>query len=153
MIWGTPWHGVYSAGQVKLPNGTLRAYPSNTLLPSSLPSPRAGTAYLVKRPGWPDPERTESDAAADALSGRQWRGSAVLSGAPLRLAGIPFATRGGWVYFAPDGARWRVDIDQLSVVSGELRVQIALRPFGRIGPPVAAASRQLAIPVNQGGGV
>lgn len=153
MIWGTPWHGVYSAGQVKLPNGALRAYPSNTLLPSSLPSPRAGTAYLVKRPGWTAPARSESEAAADAISGKQWRGSAVLSGAPLRLAGIPFPIQGGWVYFAPDGARWRVDIEQLSVTSGELRAQLSLRPFGRVGPPVAAVSRQLAIPISQGGGV
>ncbi|WP_280348906.1 hypothetical protein [Pseudomonas sp. BN414] len=86
----------------------------------------AGDTILLKVPGIPPIERSEEEAAADALAGRQWWNQAILSSTDQKLHGTALD---GWVYCDPAGRRWRVS--KIVDLSGSYTVE--LRLFGMFG--------------------
>lgn len=98
-----PYHGLWKAGKITLPNGSQLAHPDPhtfTTEPSDF-----GSAALVKRPGWSAPARTPAEIAADVSAGRQWLGHALLAGSDQMLGGKKLF---GFIYIDPAGKRWRV---------------------------------------------
>lgn len=98
-----PYHGLWKAGAVALPNGTTRPFPSphsGDTVPSDF-----GSAQVLRRPGWSAPARSTAEAAADAVAGRQWLDHALLSGSYRSIGGQRLR---GYVYVDPAGKRWRV---------------------------------------------
>lgn len=105
VIMGWPWHGQVrsainpSQGEVVLPNGTTREHP--------VPE-RPWNTYRVRVPGTPMVTRTPEQLAADAAAGRSWWSQAILCGSSFQLYGRDL---GGWLYCAPDGTRWIINLD------------------------------------------
>lgn len=143
--WGTPWHGIFSAGVLTLPNGATRAYPEVTAN-SGAPTLVSGRTYRVKRPEWVFPGRSAEDLAADTLAGKEWRGEAMLSGDNLSLYGERLD---GWIYFAPDGSRWLIDNPVNFTIGTLIGPRLRLRPFGRRGPAPDWVVRELKIDARQ----
>lgn len=97
-----PWHGLWKAGQVALPNATNKAMPD-----PHVPSAEAvgyGNVSVIRRPGWSAPPRSPAEAAADAAAGKGWRGYALISGS-WRHVGAG-RLNNGWVYIDPAGRAW-----------------------------------------------
>lgn len=100
-MWGHPFHGKVSGGQLELPNGTSIAYPQ----PAGETPEQYGSARALIVPGVPEVARTPEQAAADTAAGYAWRNVATLSGGRNQLWGKPLD---GWIYIDPAGERWLV---------------------------------------------
>lgn len=133
VIFGWPWHGQVrsatnpSQGEVVLPNGATREHP--------VPE-RPWNTYRVRVPGTPMVTRTPEQLAADAAAGRSWWSQAILCGSSFQLYGRDL---GGWVYSAPDGSRWIIDL-----AGG------AARRLGEIGGPAMLRTLTVTWPSDNG---
>ena len=67
---GQPYHGLWKAGSIALPNGTSK----------TCPAPSGGGVVLLRVPGQPAVSRTAPELAADATAGREWRNYGLISG-------------------------------------------------------------------------
>lgn len=132
--WGWPWHGratratAFSPLQLTLNNGTTRVHPG--------PVENGHYTYRLKVPGVAPVVRTPEELAADYAQGREWRNEAILVGRPFQLHGREL---GGWIYCAPDGTRWIIDLDNAQV-----------RRFGELGRPAQVQALSVAWPSDLG---
>lgn len=121
--WGWPWHGratratPFSPLILTLNNGTTRVHPG--------PVENGNYTYRLRVPGVPAVVRTPDELAADYALGREWRNEAIMLGRPFQLHGREL---GGWIYCAPDGTRWIIDLDnaqakRFGVLGGTPQVQ------------------------------
>lgn len=69
-VFGQPYHGLWKAGEIALPNGGKKA----------CPAPVSGGCVLLRVPNPPPVSRTGAQAAADLAAGREWRDYALISG-------------------------------------------------------------------------
>ena len=67
---GQPYHGLWKAGSIALPNSTSK----------TCPAPAGGGVVLLRVPGQPAVSRTAPELAADATAGREWRNYGLISG-------------------------------------------------------------------------
>lgn len=67
---GQPYHGLWKAGSIALPNSTSK----------TCPAPAGGGVVLLRVPGQPAVSRTAPELAADAAAGREWRNYGLISG-------------------------------------------------------------------------
>lgn len=142
--WGTPWHGVFTEGSLRLPNGVTRPYPG-VVLNTAQPNSFSGRTHRVRRPDWEDPVRTAEEFAQDELHGKQWRGEAMLCGLDLSIYGKAV---NGWIYFAADGSRWLIQHFNTSI-SGNINIVLRMRPFGRVGAAPDWVTRNLSVDALQ----
>jgi len=116
-IWGTPWHGLVTSGSMALPNATERLYTAGT----------EGDVIAFRPPGTLPVVRTPSGAAVDAQSGYQWYDYALITGrTQRRLYGRVIGIHGAWLYAAPTGSRWLMQIDELPAASKDVTAPWAL---------------------------
>lgn len=101
-VWGCPWHGLITNGQLTLPNGQSMVWPA---VMAGAMECQAGSTHLIRAQGVPAISRSTEEAAADTAAGRQWKTTALLSGAGMSLHGTVLD---GWIYCAADGTRWHV---------------------------------------------
>lgn len=128
-LFGHPWHGLVSSGQLTLPNGQTTEHVQ----------PSSGDCWVIKIPGQPAVERSPEEAAADTAAGRQWLNYALLSGENHVLYGKALGA-GSWIYIDADKKRWLVTCAQLdgnatvasATVSGALTFSLTLRNFGEL---------------------
>ncbi len=128
-LFGHPWHGLVSSGQLTLPNGQTAEHVQ----------PSSGDCWVIKIPGQPAVERSPEEAAADAAAGRQWLNYALLSGENHVLYGKAIGA-GAWIYIDADKRRWLVTCAQLdgtatvasATVAGALTFSLTLRNFGEL---------------------
>lgn len=97
-----PWHGLWKAGQMALPNATNKAMPDPHVF--SFDAVGYGNVSVIRRPGWTAPARTPAEAAADAAAGKGWRGYALISGTWRNVGSERL--NNGFVYFDPAGKAW-----------------------------------------------
>lgn len=125
-VWGCPWHGLVTNGQLALSNGQSMAWPLGG------PDRWYGDTHLVRAPGVAEIVRTPEEAAADAAAGRQWRTTAILAGGQNALHG---GGLNGWVYCASDGTRWHVPLTGLPALAwgAQWSGNFSVRRFGVLG--------------------
>ena len=99
-VWGHPWHGLCTAGQLALPNSTSMTYPQ----------PSGGDVHVLRVPGTPAVVRSEADVARDAAAGMQWLDHAILSGRNHQLYGQSLGPL-SWIWSEQDGTRWLVSLE------------------------------------------
>lgn len=130
---GHPWHGLVRDGQLRLPDSSTRSYPQPQPSSASEGPDVIGSAHLVKRPGIGPVSLTPAQAALAADNKHQWRDTAILSGSTWQLYGQQLD---GWLYFAPDGSRWRVRIplgNSQYAFADTLNFDVQLDRFGDFG--------------------
>lgn len=145
-VWGCPWHGLVTNGQLALPNGQSMAWPA---VMAGAQEFLAGTTHLIRAPGVPAISRSTEDATADAAAGRQWKTTALLSGAGMSLHGTALA---GWVYCAADGARWHVPRSAFSGLTFGASTwggMVSVRRFGVLGGAADERSLPFALDPQQ----
>lgn len=91
---GQPYHGLYRAGVINLPNATTKAPPS--------PQPVRSDCLAVMIPGIAD----VTTSAEDTAEGLEWLNYAILSGENHVFYGLAL-TLEGWIYVDPDENAWR----------------------------------------------
>src|SRR5690606_36964202 len=121
---GCPWHGPIQNGQLTLPNDESMPYRQPA---GNDDGDWAGDTLLQRMP-W---AQSISPSPEDVEAGRQWTDYALLCGGRKQLHGQELS---GWIYAAPDGTPWWIDVSSLysrSITSGFAATWRA-RPFGRI---------------------
>lgn len=120
-IFGQPYHGLWKAGSIALPNETTK----------TCPAPANGASVLLKVPDQATVTRSETDAAADVAAGREWRNYGLISGgrygasAPLYEAGSATI-----LYIDPSKKRWLVRFTQVQSTRGAYGLKV--RRFGHV---------------------
>lgn len=124
---GLPYHGLAKAGLLTLADGSTMPYP--------LPGGRE--VYVVRRPGWTMPPRSEDQLAADAAAHHEWRDYALISGVisqqstNMQIGGQRID---GWIWFDPTGAAWRVSVSNWGGSNfGALTPHLRFDRFGVFG--------------------
>lgn len=137
-VWGCPWHGLVSNGQLPLPNGQTMPWPQ----PGSGQPWERGSTALVRHPDAAPITRTPDEAAADAADGRQWRNQAMISGGTIYGRSLS----GGWLYIDPAGDVWwattTLSADHVSGGTCDVR----LRRFGVIGGAPEEYTYEVTVP-------
>lgn len=135
---GCPWHGPIQDGQLTLPNDESMPYRQPA---GNDDGDRAGDTLLQRMP-W---AQSISPSPEDVEAGRQWTDYALLCGGRKQLHGQELS---GWIYAAPDGTPWWIDVSSLysrSITSGFAATWRA-RPFGRIGKGATWRSFEVLLP-------
>lgn len=91
---GQPYHGLWKAGSIALPNSTSK----------TCPAPASGGVVLLRVPGQPAVSRTAPELAADAAAGREWRNYGLISGGRYGAVALPQFSGEG-VVFLIDAAK------------------------------------------------
>lgn len=134
---GCPYHGMIKGGEIHLPNDGRQATPQPV---GMVDGDLAGSTYLQRMPWAPGGVDTEEDV----LAGRHWADYAILGGCRQMLHGKALS---GWIYAAPDGKPWWVDISNLLSVSvgNSFSRTVRLRPFGQVGRPGSTRSVSVSL--------
>ena len=144
---GFPWHGLYrkATSDVLLPNGTTKALSAVGL--STGTRPQDGDCYRVKHPDAPG----AVTSAEETAQGMSWLDYALFSGSGRRYGGDELGAK-RWIYVAPDGSVWLVNLPIIGTVvgTGALSTTLTLSPFGRLGEPEdpAPASQSIAVSIS-----
>lgn len=91
---GQPFHGLYRAGVISLPN-------SSTITPPA-PLPIGSDGFAVMIPGQP----SVTTSPADTAEGMEWLNYAIVSGENHVFYGIALGLD-SWVYIADDNSAWK----------------------------------------------
>ena len=123
---GQPYHGLWKAGSIALPNGTSK----------TCPAPAGGGVVLLRVPGQPAVSRTAPELAADATAGREWRNYGLISGGRYGASDPVYGPPGTATVIFIDAANvsWLMHIRWASPNS---YVTVKLRRFGRFEAPWA----------------
>lgn len=140
VTWGSPWHGLVTDGVMALPNATTMPYTAGS----------EGDVIAFRPPGTVPPPRPPAWRAADAEAGREWRDYALITGrTQRRLYGQVIAPHGAWLYAAPTGSRWLMQIDELPAAAKDVTAPWALTitatRFGDIALGTAATGELGAV--------
>lgn len=120
-IFGQPYHGLWKAGSITLPNESTK----------TCPAPANGASVLLKVPGQAAVTRSETDADDDVTAGREWRNYGLISGgrygasAPLYESGSATI-----LYIDPSKKRWLVRFTKDQSTRGSYTLKV--RRFGHI---------------------
>ena len=121
---GQPYHGLWKAGSIALPNSTSK----------DCPAPAGGGVVLLRVPGQPAVSRTAPELAADTAAGREWRNYGLISGgrygASEPLNGPPGTA--SVVFIDAANVTWLMHITWLS---GNTYMTVKLRRFGHFAAP------------------
>lgn len=144
---GFPWHGLYrkATSDVLLPSGATKAL-SAVGLTSGTP-PQDGDCYRVQHPDAPG----AVTSAEETAQGMSWLDYALFAGSGRRYGGDEIGAK-RWVYVAPDGSVWLVNLPIIgtAVGTGALSTTLTLSPFGRLGEPEdpAPTSQSIAVSIS-----
>lgn len=141
---GSPYHGVVRANGasaiIDLPNGETMTWP--TAIGTANPW-RGAACYELTRPGMPSVATTPAEAA----EGKEWRNRALITdggywGQPVAW---PAGTALGdflYIYIAPSGNRWRIDLLPLLLLPPVAGVWVG-------EPTISITARRWGTPVGQ----
>lgn len=138
-VWGCPWHGLVTNGQLALPNGAHMAWPQ----PTGADRWMHGSTALLAHPAALAIVRTEDELAADAAAGMQWWDRAIIAGGTLHGRQLP---DGAWIYIDPAGDRWLVTttLGVEHIAGGTCTVM--LQRFGVLGGTPLQYSYDVIVP-------
>lgn len=104
VVWGNPWHGVFSDAGFTLSNGVLYPYGTNEYF--NKPTLPYLTCYLNF--GLPDPPAA---TPAETAAGMEWKNDSVLCGLARTQVGVGLGFQSNaWIYRAPDGSIHTINI-------------------------------------------
>lgn len=134
---GQPYHGLWKAGSIALPNSTSK----------TCPAPGNGGVVLLRVPGQPAVSRTAPELAADATAGREWRNYGLISGGRYGASDPVYGPPGTATVIFIDGAdvSWLMHITWASTNS---YMVVKLRRFGHFETPWEATSWSSTINVT-----
>lgn len=104
-----------------------------------------GDSVVLRVPGTPPVVRTPEELAADSEAGRTWLDYAILAGGQRRLYGKHLGEM-AWIYAAPDGSRWLMEINGTDVTAKRFGV-VPSTPT----EPVVAQTMDLGITIPGSG--
>lgn len=122
--WGLPYHGLWKAGAITLPNGATK----------TCPPPANGGVTLVKIPDQPAVSRTESEQTGDESAGREWRNYGLLSGGSFGSLNPIYGSLGTATVLLIDDAKkaWTM---HMTWASSHTYMTVKLRRFGCLKKP------------------
>jgi hypothetical protein len=120
-LFGLPYHGLWKAGSITLPNAATK----------TCAAPIGGGVVLLKVPDQPAVTRSTGELAGDVAAGREWRNYGLLSGGRYGPVQVPSFT-GEAVVFLIDGAKrsWLMRVLTNPGMANHMTVR--LRRFGLI---------------------
>jgi hypothetical protein len=121
-FFGQPFHGLWKAGSITLPNAETKAFSA---------SPANGSCVLIKVPGQAEVTRSVEDIAADEEAGREWRNYGLISGGRFGDSGALWLSNAAIVlYIDSTKKRWLVRFNYNVSTSGKFYMRV--RRFGHI---------------------
>lgn len=123
---GQPYHGLWKAGSIALPNSTSK----------TCPAPAGGGVVLLRVPGQPAVSRTAPELAADATAGREWRNYGLISGGRYGASEPIYGPPGTAAVIFIDAAKvtWLMHITWATT---NAYMTVKLRRFGHFAAPWA----------------
>lgn len=123
-LFGLPYHGLWKAGSITLPNAATK----------TCPAPGNGGVTLVKIPDRPTVSRSEDELAADGSAGREWRNYGLVSGGRMGSLNPVYGSMGTAVVLLIDDAKkaWTMHI---TGSSSHTYLTVKLRRFAYIKKP------------------
>ena len=135
---GQPFHGLWKAGSITLPNAATK----------TCPAPTGGACVLIKVPDQATVTRSEEEAAADTAAGLEWRNYGLLSGGRYGSVALPEFYGEGVVFFI-DAAKkcWLMRVYTAPNLVNYMTVR--LRRFGLIDGTINTAwSAAINVPLS-----
>lgn len=133
-ILGLPFHGLWKAGSITLPNASTVA----------CPAPASSACVLIKVPDQPAVTRSTEEAAADLAAGREWRNYGLISGGNFGASADLYTNFAATVlYIDSTKKRWSIKFAKNSNTSGQFTMQA--RRFGHIDGTTAGWSTSVAV--------
>lgn len=136
-IIGQPYHGLWKAGYITLPNGSTKA----------CPAPVNDGVTLLRVPGLPAVSRGTDEAAADTAAGREWRTYALISGGCYGGSGPVIGNDEAayiW-YIDPAKVRWLMRLERGNTAGQFL---LKLKRFGHFDGTTSGWSTAIQITLS-----
>ena len=134
---GQPFHGLWKAGSITLPNATTK----------TCPAPTGGACVLIKVPDQATVTRSEEEAAADTAAGLEWRNYGLLSGGRYGGSSMLYTDNAATVFYIDSTKkRWLIKIEKDSSTTGGFFAKV--RRFGHIDGTTQSWSASLSFLVT-----